>query len=92
MKPGRGLKLMVRRTNRKLAAKMKAHVFLFGVFMVATANAAERWWSPDKFSLYCSTSRLGGTASSKTTAGSSYAFTSPDGQSEVRVSATYHLR
>ena len=68
---------------------MKAHV-LVGVFMVATAIAAERWWSPDKF--YSIVPPVGWKDSeSKMTAGSSYAFTSPYGQSEVRVCATYHL-
>ena len=68
---------------------MKAHV-LVGVFVVATAIAADRWWSPDKF--YSIVPPVGWKHSeSKMTAGSSYAFTSPDGQSEVRISATYHL-
>jgi hypothetical protein len=69
---------------------MKLHIFLIGVFIVATAIAMERWWSPDKF--YSIVPPSGWKHSeSKTTAGSSYAFTSPDAQSEVRISATYHL-
>jgi hypothetical protein len=68
---------------------MKSRV-LFSIFMVATAIAAERWWSPDRF--YSIIPPAGWKHSeSKTAAGSSYAFTSPDGQLEVRVSATYHL-
>jgi hypothetical protein len=59
--------------------------------MVATAIAAERWWSPDKF--YSIIPPAGWKHSeSKTATGSSYAFASPDGGSEVRVSATYHLK
>ena len=58
--------------------------------MVATAIAAERWRSPDKFYSIVPPADWRH-SESKTTAGSTYAFTSPDGQSEVRVSATYHL-
>jgi hypothetical protein len=69
---------------------MKTCVLLLGVCVVATAIAAERWWSPDKF--YSIVPPAGWKQSeSKTATGSSYAFTSPDGQSDVRVSATYHL-
>ena len=69
---------------------MKACILLLGVFVVATAIAAERWWSPDKF--YSIVPPAGWKHSeSKTATGSNYAFTSPDGQSEVRISATYHL-
>ncbi len=28
---------------------MKSRFFLFTVWITATATAAERWWSPDKF-------------------------------------------
>ena len=28
---------------------MKSRFFLFAVWIIATATAAERWWSPDKF-------------------------------------------
>jgi hypothetical protein len=69
---------------------MKAHFFLLGIFVVATAIASERWWSPDKF--YSIVLPTGWKHSeSKTAAGASYAFTSPDGESEIHVSATYHL-
>jgi hypothetical protein len=74
----------------KTTSEMKARIFFFGVFMAATAIAAERWWSADKF--YSIVPPAGWKhGESKAAAGSSYAFTSPDGQSEVRVSATYHL-
>jgi hypothetical protein len=69
---------------------MKRCVLLLGVFVVATAIAAERWWSPDNF--YSIVPPAGWKHSeSKTATGSSYAFTSPDREAEVRVSATYHL-
>jgi hypothetical protein len=60
---------------------MKAHVFLFGVFMVATAIAAERWRSPDKFYSIVPPADWRH-SESKTTAGSSYAFTSPETDSQ----------
>jgi hypothetical protein len=69
---------------------MKWRVLLFAVFVVATAVAAERWWSPDKFYSIVPPADWKH-SESKTVAGFSYAFTSADGQSEVRVSATYHL-
>jgi hypothetical protein len=56
----------------------------------SVAVAEDRWWSPDKF--YSILPPDGWKSSdSKLPTGSSYAFTSPDGKSEVRVSATYHL-
>jgi hypothetical protein len=65
-------------------------VFLSGIFLVVTAIAAERWWWPDK--VYSIVPPAGWKLSESNTAtGPTYAFTSPDGQSEVRVSATYHL-
>jgi hypothetical protein len=64
---------------------------LFSVVMIATAIGAERWWSPDKFYSIAPPADWK-QSESKGAVGSSYAFTSPDGQSEVRVSATHHLK
>jgi hypothetical protein len=59
-------------------------------FIAATTVAAGGWRSPDKF--YSITPPAGWTYSeSEGDAGSSYAFTSPDGGAEVRISAMYHL-
>jgi|GEM_PF-5621263 len=56
----------------------------------SAAVAGDRWSSPDKF--YSISPPNGWKSSeSKGPYGSSYAFTAPDGKSEVRISATYHL-
>ncbi len=69
---------------------MKLRVLFVSVLIAATAVGAERWSSPDKF--YSITPPAGWKFSeSKGPSGSSYAFTSADGNSEVRISATYHL-
>ena len=65
--------------------------FLFALLAVAITDAAEGWQSPDKF--YSIFPPDGWThTEDKGSAGSSYAFKSPDGKAEVRISATYHLK
>jgi len=72
-----------------MSGPMKANA-LFGVFVLTTAIAEVRWWSPYK--VYSIVPPADWKYNeSKTATGSSYPFTSPDRQSEVRVSATYHL-
>ena len=69
---------------------MKSRIFVILAFIAASAIAAERWWSPDKFYSIIPPASWK-QSESKSDSGSSYAFTSPDGASEVRISATYHL-
>src|ERR1700740_3132186 len=69
---------------------MKSRVLLFFVLMGATVAGAERWWSPDR----CySIMPPGGWELSvwNGSRSSNYAFTSADGESEVRISAAYNL-
>ena len=69
---------------------MKPRIVLLTVFLVASGLAAERWWSPDKdYSIVPPNGWKQST--SKGDAGSSYSFTAPDGKSEVRISAAYHI-
>jgi hypothetical protein len=69
---------------------MKSRFIFATLFVAATAFAAERWSSPDKF--YSISLPADWRASeNKGATGSSYAFTSPDGKAEIRISATYHL-
>ena len=69
---------------------MKSWLLLFAVCVAAISTAAERWSSPDRFYSIVPPTNWKHTES-KTADSSGYAFISPDGQSEVRVSATYHL-
>ena len=69
---------------------MKSRVFLVALLIAASVFAAERWWSPDK--AYSIVPPAGWKQStSKGDAGSSYSFASPDGKSEIRISAAYHI-
>jgi hypothetical protein len=70
---------------------MKSRVlFITALLIAASAIAAERWWSPDKFYSINPPSGWKQTED-KSTASSSYAFTSPDAKAEIRISASYHL-
>ena len=70
---------------------MKSRVLFTTLLIALSAFAAERWSSPDKF--YSITPPADWKASeSKGASGSSYAFTSPDGKAQIRISATYHLQ
>jgi hypothetical protein len=69
---------------------MKSRIVFFTLLIAASGFAAERWWSPDK--AYSILPPAGWKQnSSNGDAGSSYSFTSPDGKSEVRISAAYHI-
>jgi hypothetical protein len=65
-------------------------LFLVPLLIATSAVASERWLSPDKF--YSIIPPIGWKHSeTKSSVGSSYAFTSSDGKAEIRISATYHL-
>ena len=68
---------------------MKAHVFVWR-FHGRDCYCSGALVVARQVLLYCSTSRLEAQRV-EDDRWLSYAFTSPDGQSEVRVSATYHL-
>src|SRR5581483_5237022 len=72
---------------------MKSHVLFVLVLGAATASAADRWWSPDKFYSIIPPSdcKYSKSTAPKDPNGTSHAFTSQDGKSEVRISATYDL-
>src|SRR5947207_4641632 len=60
------------------------------LFVVVGSSHAERWQSPDRFySLTVPFDWKHSENKSETT--TSYAFTSPDGAAEIRISATYDL-
>jgi hypothetical protein len=56
------------------------------LLIAVSAVAEDRWRSPDKF--YSITPPAGWKQSES---GPSYAFASPDGKAEIRISAAYHL-
>ena len=64
--------------------------FLITTLLAATAIAAERWTSPDKF--YSMTPPSGWNYREDASGGHrSFAWTSPDEKAEIRISATYNL-
>ena len=68
---------------------MKARLLLTLAFVISSF-AAERWWSTGKaYSIIPPPDWKHGT--SKSEQGPSYAFTSPDGNAEIRISAVYHI-
>jgi hypothetical protein len=69
---------------------MKSRILLATLLAAASALAAERWTSPDKF--YSIAPPSGWNYREDAPGGHrSFAWISPDGKAEIRISATYNL-
>src|SRR6478609_7122557 len=70
---------------------MKSRILLLTLAVVSSSYAGVRWWSADKaYSIIPPPDWS--LITSKSEQGSSYAFKSPDGKAEIRISAAYQIQ